>query len=354
MKKHIIFSLIFSVLSSVAYTALNPIRPDMQRYFNTKFLANRAGLNQALRQEGFQEVTFKAQDGLSVQGLYLQRQNARYTIICCAGWMPGAKEGMAPIYAMLPTDCNILMFDARGHNQSEGSLFDSMMNYGLHEYKDIIGAIKFVRRHTNTPLFIHGWCAGAYHAARAVVELHKSGLLSGCNIKGLVFDSGWVSVTKAAATVPAGYIKDYIMKSVAAMSTMNEALVNAFIGLPFSINYRGFEQDALVTTLHSVFSGLITGIYEYFLKGVLEYNESTTNLLEQVKKVGGMPVPVMYIHSEDDACVAIDDVKELAQHTKHKLCWWIDQPSKHVCHHLKYTHNYAHYMNYFIDTLVYR
>src|SRR5207253_6165044 len=112
------------------------------------------------------------------------------------------QEDIATFYALLPEDCNILFFDARGHGNSDGSLLWKLWQYGIHEYKDILGAISCINDMNSLPIIIIGICSGAFNAAHALVSLEKNNQCHTSHVKGLVFDSGWGSVTEIAQTAP--------------------------------------------------------------------------------------------------------------------------------------------------------
>ena len=65
--------------------------------------------------------------------------------------------------------------------------------------------------------------------------------------------------------------------------------------------------------------------------------EQTTSLFD---KMNSIPIPVFFIHSEDDTFIEIDDAKELAQKTANAQTWWITEQSKHACHHIKHKKEY--------------
>jgi len=102
----------------------------------------------------------------------------------CAGWLPGKKEGMATFYALLPENCNILLFDARGRGASEGSLLYNIWKYGTSEYKDIIGAIFWINHNNKLPIIIGGTCSGVFNAAHAIIKLTQKNLIHKTNVKG--------------------------------------------------------------------------------------------------------------------------------------------------------------------------
>ena len=173
-----------------------------EKFYSTAFLRNYLTVRKTLLEAGFEKITFETSDNYKLAGLFLSRPNATCNVILCAGWLPGRKEGMATFYDLLPENCNILFFDARGHGESEGSLLWKLWRYGIDEYKDITGAISWIHHNNTLPIIIAGICSGAFNATHAIAHLQEQNLIEHYNIKGLVFDSGWGSVTKIITTAP--------------------------------------------------------------------------------------------------------------------------------------------------------
>lgn len=305
------------------------------KYFDTAFLANYKQVARSLKEENFNEVSFKSTDGLRLEGLYLKRSDARYTVLCCAGWWPGNKEGIATFYTLLPHDCNILFFDARGHGTSEGSF--RRLNYGVDDYKDIIGALEFVHKDTGQPILLYGLCAGAFNAAHALFALQEQNRLDALQVSGLIFDSGWISVERTSYSVAIAKTNEMLMKRVA-----------SWYVLP---HYREAKKTTLFSCVASLASALI-GCIHTLLTPFFRHYDSTTNLLSKAQKKSLLGIPCLFIHSLDDTCVSLSDVQKFAACIPHKTCWWIDKPSKHACHYLKHTNEYQQYLHEFIDSVV--
>jgi pimeloyl-ACP methyl ester carboxylesterase len=295
-------------------------------YFKSAIKSDESKVGEALRKEGFKDTTFNSPDGLTLNGLLLKRANARYTVIFCAGWFPGKKEGMASFYKTFPQDCNVLLFDARGHGKSQGSMWGDMWSYGLNEYKDIIGAIEAMHQEDDKPIIIHGVCAGAFNAAHALIELQKQNRINELKVKGLIFDSGWISVSQTARCVVIAKVNEFFAKKLSSL----------FGGA----HYKTVMQNPLFGLISIPSTLLISVLYGVFFYYPLMRNEPKTNLLLKMEKTP-LQVPTLFIHSDDDECVDHKQVKKLADCLPNKTCWWITKPSKHVCHHLKHTHDYV-------------
>jgi len=337
MKKTLMYGvLIVSVcVSSYLFSQEANKSAIRDKYFNTSFLADYDQVARSLKEENFNEISFTSTDGLHLEGLYLKRQEAQYNVICCAGWWPGRKEGIATFHKLLPRDCNILFFDARGHGKSAGSF--RQLNYGVHEYKDVIGALEFVHKDTGKPTLLYGVCAGAFNSAHAIFELQKQNRLDALQVSGLVFDSGWVCVDKTSYSVAIAKTNEMLMKKIA-----------SWYALP---NYRQAKKTSLFSCFSSLTSLLIGGIHTLLCKPFFKYYDSSTNLLSKAQKTP-LRVPCLFIHSHDDTSVSLADVQEFAACVPGKTCWWIDKPSKHACHHLKHTDKYKQYLNDFVESVI--
>lgn len=338
MKKTLIsVVLLYGVCASAYLFSQESKKPKAQnKYFDTAFLADYKKVARSLKEENFNEVIFQSVDGLHLEGLYLKRPEARYNVVCCAGWLPGRKEGIATFYELLPKDCNILFFDARGHGKSEGSF--RQLNYGVHEYKDVIGALELVHKDTGKPTLLYGLCAGAFNAAHALFELQTHNRLDELQVSGLIFDSGWISVDKTSYSVAVAKTNEMLMKQIA-----------SWYALP---RY----QEAKKTSLFSYFSSLsnlLIGCVHTVLRPFFRYYDSSTNLLVKAQKTP-LRVPFLFIHSRDDTCVSLPDVQKLAAciPDEHRTCWWIDKPSKHACHYLKHTDEYKQYLCGFVESVI--
>lgn len=301
-------------------------------FFNTRTLQSPLEMQKLLKEEGFTSVTLTAPDGISLDALFLERPHARCNMVLCAGWLPGRKEGMASFLPLIPPDCNVLIFDARAHGKSGGSFVTSLYSYGMHEYKDIIGALNFIKIKNNTPTFIVGTCAGAFNAAHALIHLKKSNNLEGYNIAGLVFDSGWADVTSTSHSVI-------------------QAQINESLALKTSTLIKCDKKNArnsLVFKIASASSGLLWRIVHTAVIWPAYYlQESSSSLYGKMKD---LTVPVFFIHSTDDEYTPALNLEKLIAETPFKRCWWITTPSKHACHNLKYKKEYQTHLHTFIDT----
>lgn len=288
---------------------------DESPYFNTKFLAQYDRVSEQLKKDGFQEVYFNSADNIKLNGLLRTHPNAQATVVLLAGWWPGRKEGIAAIVPMLDDQqYNILLVDVRNHGKSDGnSVWWHLGEMGIHEYKDVIGAINYANKKTNKPIIIWGTCAGAFHAARAIAHLEQQKQIENYNVRGLIFDSGWASILQAIRETPEAIIKKNI-----SLEPLLYATLSIFCTLRWLLVDRSISQ-----------------------------HEPETNLYDKVSLIS---VPVFYIHARNDTRAHFEHVYDLYQKTPQKQCWWIEK-STHACNHLKFKYEYRDKMIQFCKSI---
>src|SRR3990172_2101518 len=278
----------------------------VKKFYTSSFLKDHLTVRSSLKEAGFQEVTFKTPDKLTLSGLFLSRPDAICNVIICAGWLPGRKEGMATFYDLLPENCNILLFDARGHGESEGSLFWNLWRYGIAEYKDIIGAIAHINKQNKLPIIIGGICSGAFNATHAIIYLEKNNLLARSRVKGLIFDSGWESILKIITTAPIAGIKKRLASVLGYVYGTKKNIAHGNI---YQLCSR--LADHMCTIGSHLCARLLAAQYD-----------NITNLSDKMHHITS---PVLFIHSYDDTYADFDDVLQLAALTPNKQCWWLEQ-----------------------------
>ena len=317
VKKIFIFLLSFHVMINTS--ELTTLLSD------TKVLKDPKKIQALLTPCGFTKVAFTTQDNVKISALFLDqskqsKQPIKGTIIFAAGFYPGTKEGMATFYGMLQDQpYNFLFFDARRHNESEGSLwsFSYLKEYGKSEYFDILGAIKFIEQHNqqfniNQSIILHGLCSGAFHAVKATSTLqNKTPRL--CNVKGIIFDSGWNCLT------------DVVTPLIYAES---EKL--------FANSYFSILQKPLAYILDTVYAWTLKSSHQQL--GSIEDTVAT------------LSCPILFIHSTHDNYAPIQHVQALAQKTKCPSTWW-DNSQSHATCHLKNQADYTTTMKMFLEKI---
>lgn len=301
-------------------------------FFDTKFLAHYDQVEKKLIEEyGFHKVQFQAEDGLTLNGL-LRNCGAQQTIIGEGGFFPGRKEGLAPLVAMLQQNCNILLFDGRGHGNSQGRFWKTLDHYGKNEYKDMLGAISFAHQQKLGHLFVHGTCASAFHAAHALIKLSEKNKLDELSVRGLIFDSGFPSFLNVLNHADQYHIKEKM--------------------LPILLSWYAQKDKIKTTLLYKICCPAVT-TFEYIVKKLcllpgLQTVEPETNLSDKMHKIA---CPVFFIHCENDSYVECKPVKQLADTVHTKTCWWIKN-SKHALHSIIHTQEYRKKLLEFMNSIV--
>jgi pimeloyl-ACP methyl ester carboxylesterase len=314
-----ICSLLFLLCSSVLYS----------NYFDPSFLIQYDTVKTSLKNEGFEEVYFKTQDNLELNGLLYVHPKARANIVCLAGWYPGRKETLAPFFSLFGDQYNILLVDARGHGISQGPLFTNAWHYGINDYHDPLAALEYMHSITKKPTFIIGLCAGAFNATHAAIKLGDQAKEK--KLLGIVFDSGWASVYNTSYTAPT--------------ARMCEQLSHG-IGWVYGIKPKQAQDTILWGVCSRLTTACLYAIHTTLFKPAYIYYDSTTDLAQYITKC---QVPLFFIHSYDDMHAPIQEVKQLACKAPVPQTWWIDQPSKHAGHHLKHTDLYKEKVSQFFD-----
>lgn len=305
---------------------------NLDLLYSTKFLKKHILVREVLKDYGFQHITFQTTDNLAIHGLFLSRPNATCNVIVGAGWLPGKKEGMASFFDLLPRHCNILFFDARGHGDSEGRLLWKLWEYGVHEYKDFLGAISYLNTVNSLPIVVLGICSGAFNAAHAFINLEKNQKIIPSQIKGLIFDSGWGSVTHITRTTPPAGIETRLADILTLIySTKKEA-----------------RKSMLYKICHLIAQTSYIMSYYLCIKPLVQQSEHITTLFDKIHSITS---PILFIHSKDDTYTELSNAQKLAELALHKTCWWIEK-SYHAKHHLIHKELYKDKVSQFIDNVI--
>jgi len=320
-------------LLAITLFFLSPLSAqEMDKFYSVPFLKDYLGTRTFLKEIGFQEITFRTPDKLTLSGLFLTRPHATCNVIVCAGWFPGRKEGMATFYALLPEYCNILFFDARGRGESEGPLLWKVWRYGISEYKDIIGAIAYINKQNDLPIIIGGTCSGVFNAAHAIIALIKNNKLTQSHVKGLFFDSGWGSVVTMSQSSAIANIKKYIGK----------------IAKFLHGTQKNIEQSSLYKICSHCTLYCFKNIHFLCAKPLITQYEHKTNLFDKIHQIN---LPILFIHSYDDTHADIAHAIQLSTLAPNKQCWWIEK-SSHAKHHLIHKELYKEKLIAFINSAI--
>ncbi len=304
----------------IAYRPEKQLQPCVD-FYDVTFLRNSPAVEKVLKDRGFFEVDLTTKDNLTINTIMLDQSSNMdicATIISCPGFVPGRKEGMTTLYAMLQDQpYNFIFIDSRGHGKSDGELLtlNGIKEYGKHQYLDVVATIQFIADYNKThnlksDIIIHGLCAGAFHTIKAVAYLKKEDPQTYACIKGIIFDSGWPAIIDVAETVVRA-------EAASRCKTYN------------------------ISFLEKYAQTLVVQIYRFFFKEHHSKQESITQAMNEIDQ------PILFIHAKDDLFVPIDHVHPLIATAKKPATWFV-QDSSHVANHLKHKEKYKQQMQEFI------
>lgn len=300
---------IATLLYQPCITASNPFLDESE-------LKDSQKIQTLLKAQGFEKYFFESPDHLKLCGLLQDQSKSKKiqaTILYCAGFYPGTKEGMSSFYTLFADQpFNFFMFDARGHQESDGRLFSyqAIKNYGTCEYQDVIGALTFLNAYNkkhdiNPAIIIHGICSGAFHCVKALDTLQSTFPEESKNVKGIIFDSGWLQMS------------DIVEPTICAEITKK-------------------LQGGWFSWLIKPLCFITLNFYRLTLQKDHAAIPSITDCLSQTS------CPILFIHCINDPYVPIKPVQKFLTTKPEQPCWWIDHDSHtnfHVHNPQKYTEN---------------
>ena len=271
----------------------------------------------------FKKVYFKTSDNIKICALFLDQSKTKEikgTIVYCAGFYPGTKEGMTSFFTLLADQpYNFLFFDARGHRESEGSLFsyESLRNYGSCEYQDIIATIQFLNQYNDTNninpnIIVHAICSGTFHSIKAIHALQNNKINH--HVKGIIFDSGWLK------------INDIMESTIRAQS-------------------HSVFQKTYFSALEGIIQTIVIWIYHLFLKQHHALVQPIDDIITTIN------CPIFFIHCINDPFVPFQPIKTFTQKHQCPHCWWIQHDS-HANYHLENQQVYTEKIKQFLTQIL--
>jgi fermentation-respiration switch protein FrsA (DUF1100 family) len=107
------------------------------------------------------EISFPSKDGLKLNGWWLEGSDKRRAIIMVHGANSCRADSNVKMLEiareLVNTGYNVLMFDLRGHGESEGK----HLYGGYHEQRDLLGAIEYVKQLGISKIGVIGFSMGA-------------------------------------------------------------------------------------------------------------------------------------------------------------------------------------------------
>ncbi|BBH23574.1 alpha/beta hydrolase [Paenibacillus baekrokdamisoli] len=207
---------------------------------------------------GFEEITITSEDGLKLQGYWLEAaMPTSKTVILSHGYSGKARD-MDLLAKLYHEQCgyHVLMPDARGHGRSEGGY----IGFGWRERKDYVQWVKAImeKKGSHSQIVLHGVSMGGATVCMTSGEALPS------NVKAIISDCSYTSV----------------------LAQLTYQLKRMYRLPAFPLVYC----TSLLTRMRA----------GYFF--------SEASALEQVKK---SRTPMLFIHGEDDTFVPFKMVKEL-------------------------------------------
>lgn len=253
-----------------------------------------------------------------LNALFLERPNARATIIFSPGFWPGEKEKFAPFIKIAPKDCNLLFLEFSGHGENSGAfyletlkLLFNISSYSISDYNELIACTSYTASTLakNKPIILFGWCAGGFVAAKALTKLKEmstpeNDLIKMLNIKGLIIDSGFGAIKDVAPKI-GQYIKEQKLKCL--KPTDNNVGICSWLGgtVGFVLN---FIKKGIAGTAQLIIDILV----DVTKPGV--NNQEETNIFNKIASVAD--TNILFIHSKDDVFTAISNAKKLHNSVK--------------------------------------
>ena len=254
---------------------------DKSPFSQKKLLDDKDGTRDKMIKRGCISVDFRTSDNKKINALLRFHPKAVANVIVLVGWNPGRVEGASLLMDMLSREkYNILFVNVRYHGRSEpGSLWWHLTDLGVHEPKDVIAALNFLRyqtRHimngtttidtTQKPIFIYGICAGAFHALNAVKDLKKDEV-DQLGLRGIIADGAW------------GRVSEVVKETGLAMGSKNKVAQKLLMIVKWLFFDRSFKRHESKTCLYG--------------------------------KIGDLQVPVYFFHAKDDERARLKHVKAL-------------------------------------------
>jgi alpha-beta hydrolase superfamily lysophospholipase len=116
-----------------------------------------AGLTPASFKLAFDDVAFKATDGVDIKGWWVPSAEDRGSVILVHGLNRTRLEMIRKVPFLNSLGWNVLLFDLRHHGESAGA----STTFGFREKDDVKGAVAFVRGRSKGPVVLWGVSLGA-------------------------------------------------------------------------------------------------------------------------------------------------------------------------------------------------
>ena len=165
----------------------------------------------------YEDVSFKAEDGLTIKGWYVPAKSAsKKTLVMVHGITANRDWFMRTgMLAMVHDEYNVLAIDLRAHGESEGRV----TSFGYHESLDVIAAVKYLKGRGLDQVALYGVSLGGASAIRAAAVLPE--------VRAVVSDCAYATVRHAFA----GFITMAKVPSPQLVAAATVARANRLVGV---------------------------------------------------------------------------------------------------------------------------
>ena len=129
----------------------------------------------------YQDVSFRNPAGLTLRGWWIPGTRHQ-TVVMVHGWTSSRREPMGKAGYLLDAGYNVLVFDLRGHGQSDGDY----TTLGFAEPDDVAAAVGFARSRDPGPIALLGYSMGGAVAVETAAR--------NASVAAVIEDSGYGSL----------------------------------------------------------------------------------------------------------------------------------------------------------------
>jgi fermentation-respiration switch protein FrsA (DUF1100 family) len=132
----------------------------------------------------YEDITFRATDGLPLKGWFIPARGSMSTVLICHGISSNKGNFLASAPFLHDAGFNVFIFDQRGHGDSPGHT----VSFGYYEARDVRGAVEYLRGRPDTKEILgYGFSMGASSLLHAMPQLPM--------VRGVVVDSTFADMT---------------------------------------------------------------------------------------------------------------------------------------------------------------
>jgi len=195
----------------------------------------------------YEDITFSTKDDLTLRGWFIPHQNKNSKTIILLHGYPADKGNILPVMAFLNKTYNLFLFDFRYLGQSGGSY----STLGAKETEDLFAAIQFLKSRGITEVGIWGFSLGGAVALMAVPQAPE--------IKAIVSESSYARLDLLAPQLyripllrhPLGFLTNLWARIILKMNTSAISPVETVKNLTIPILIIHSKNDAVIPFEHA-------------------------------------------------------------------------------------------------------